>query len=82
MPRPATTLSLSPGCAYELRKSGLGKAFAHIRGKRVGLHREWMIRAFAIALAIATQRLIEDVPSSVELRWRPGDHQAAAAVSV
>ncbi|HVL83760.1 MAG TPA: hypothetical protein VM367_05610 [Pseudonocardia sp.] len=26
--------------------------------------------------------LREDVPSSVELRWRPGDHQAAAAVSV
>ncbi|HVL83700.1 MAG TPA: MBL fold metallo-hydrolase [Pseudonocardia sp.] len=26
--------------------------------------------------------VVEDVPSSVELRWRPGDHQAAAAVSV
>jgi hypothetical protein len=23
----------------------------------------------------------EDVPSSVELRWRPGDHQAALTVS-
>jgi hypothetical protein len=30
----------------------------HIRAKRVDLHREWMIRAFAIGLAIATMRLI------------------------
>jgi uncharacterized membrane protein len=36
----------------------LGKGFVHVRAGRVGLHREWMIRAFAIALAIATQRLI------------------------
>jgi uncharacterized membrane protein len=36
----------------------LGKAFLHVRAGRVALHREWMIRAFAIALAIATQRLI------------------------
>jgi len=34
----------------------LGKGFVHIRARRVALHREWMIRAFAIALA--TQRLI------------------------
>jgi uncharacterized membrane protein len=36
----------------------LGKGFLHVRAGRVALHREWMIRAFAIALAIATQRLI------------------------
>ncbi len=36
----------------------LGKGFVHIRAGRVALHREWMIRAFAIALAIATQRVI------------------------
>jgi uncharacterized membrane protein len=34
------------------------KAFVHVRAGRVGLHREWMIRAFAIALSIATIRLI------------------------
>jgi hypothetical protein len=36
----------------------LGKGFLHVRAGRVAIHREWMIRAFAIALAIATTRLI------------------------
>jgi uncharacterized membrane protein len=36
----------------------LGKGFVHIRAGRVELHREWMIRAFAIALSIATMRMI------------------------
>jgi uncharacterized membrane protein len=36
----------------------LVKGFLHIRAGRVSLHREWMIRAFAIGLAIATARLI------------------------
>ena len=36
----------------------LAKGFVHVRAGRVALHREWMIRAFAIALAIATQRVI------------------------
>ena len=36
----------------------LGKGFVHVRAGRVAPHREWMIRAFAVALAIATQRLI------------------------
>ena len=31
----------------------LGKGFVHVRAGRVALHREWMIRAFAVALAIA-----------------------------
>ncbi|MBA2693789.1 MAG: DUF2306 domain-containing protein [Rubrobacter sp.] len=34
------------------------KGFLHVRAGRVARHREWMIRAFAIALAIATQRVI------------------------
>jgi uncharacterized membrane protein len=38
--------------------SALVKGFVHIRARRVALHREWMIRAFAIGLSIATQRLI------------------------
>jgi hypothetical protein len=36
----------------------LFQGFRHIRAKRVDLHREWMIRAFTIALAIASQRVI------------------------
>ena len=36
----------------------LGKGFVHVRAGRVAPHRKWMIRAFAVALAIATQRLI------------------------
>lgn len=36
----------------------LGKAYTHIRRREIALHREWMIRAFAIGLAIATIRPI------------------------
>jgi uncharacterized membrane protein len=36
----------------------LVKDFVHVRAGRVSLHREWMIRAFALGLAIATARLI------------------------
>ena len=36
----------------------LVKGFVHVRARRVALHREWMSRAFAIALAVATIRLI------------------------
>ena len=36
----------------------LGKGFVNIRAGRVASHRAWMIRAFAIALSIATMRLI------------------------
>jgi uncharacterized membrane protein len=36
----------------------LGKAFRHIRRREIGLHREWMIRAFSIGLAVATIRPI------------------------
>ena len=34
------------------------KGFVHVRAGTVALHREWMIRAFAIALAVSTIRLI------------------------
>ena len=36
----------------------LVRGFLHVRAGRVALHREWMIRAFTIGLAIATARLI------------------------
>jgi len=36
----------------------LCKAFWHIRHREVVLHREWMIRAFAVGLAVATIRPI------------------------
>ena len=36
----------------------LVKGCLHVRAGRVALHREWMIRAFAVGLAIATARLI------------------------
>ncbi len=37
------------------------KAFVSIRRRNIALHREWMIRAFAIALAVATIRPIVGV---------------------
>jgi uncharacterized membrane protein len=36
----------------------LGKAYVHIRRREIALHREWMIRAFAIGLAVTTIRPI------------------------
>lgn len=36
----------------------LGKAVYHIRRKEVRLHREWMIRLFALGLGVATIRLV------------------------
>ena len=36
----------------------LCKAFWHIRQREITLHREWMIRAFAVGLAVATIRPI------------------------
>jgi uncharacterized membrane protein len=36
----------------------MGKGFFYIRSHQIELHREWMIRTFAIGLAIATMRLI------------------------
>jgi len=39
----------------------LGKAVQHIRHREIQLHREWMIRAFSIGLAVATIRPIVGV---------------------
>jgi hypothetical protein len=39
----------------------LAKAFLSIRRGRVAVHREWMIRAFAIGLAVTTTRPIVGV---------------------
>jgi uncharacterized membrane protein len=39
----------------------LSKAFWHIRRREVALHREWMIRAFSVGLAVATIRPIVGV---------------------
>src|SRR5467141_1608602 len=36
----------------------LCKAFWHIRRREIGVHREWMIRAFSVGLAVATIRPI------------------------
>jgi hypothetical protein len=36
----------------------LVRGFVYVRAGQVNLHREWMIRAFAIALSVATMRLI------------------------
>lgn len=36
----------------------LGTGFVHIRARRPARHREWMLRALAIGLSIATQRVI------------------------
>jgi uncharacterized membrane protein len=46
------------GCFGLLFLVALSKGFLHIRAGRIMQHREWMIRAFAIGLGIATQRLI------------------------
>ena len=35
-----------------------GKALVAIRRRQVARHREWMIRAFAIALAVSTVRIV------------------------
>lgn len=36
----------------------VGMGYWHIRAKRIDQHRAWMIRAFAIGLSIATQRVL------------------------
>lgn len=38
--------------------SAIGLAFRHIRAGRVAAHREWMLRAIAAALAIASVRVV------------------------
>jgi uncharacterized membrane protein len=48
----------------------LGIGAYHIRAGRVALHREWMIRAFAIGLGIATQRIFFVIPRIVLIGHR------------
>jgi uncharacterized membrane protein YozB (DUF420 family) len=50
--------------------------FVYVRAGQVNLHREWMIRAFAIALSIATMRLIF-IPAMIIVS-APTDAQIAA----
>lgn len=52
------------------------KGFVHIRARRIALHREWMIRAFAIGLAIAMQRVIF-FPALVITMAEPADEMFA-----
>ena len=49
----------------------LGMSVHHIRARRVALHREWMIRAFAIGLGIATQRVLFVVFAIVLIGHKP-----------
>jgi uncharacterized membrane protein len=55
----------------------LSMGFLHIRAGRVALHREWMVRAFAVGLSIATQRLIF-FPALLIVDAEPTDVQFAA----
>jgi uncharacterized membrane protein len=58
----------------------LVKGYLHVRAGRVALHREWMIRAFAIGLSIATMRLIF-VPALI-VAADPTDGQIAVLSNV
>ncbi len=58
----------------------LVRGFLYARAGRTALHREWMIRAFAIALAIATTRLISI--SALLIVDSPTDRQVATLVLV
>lgn len=51
---------------------------SHVRRGRIALHREWMLRAFAIGLAIATTRLIS-VPAIIWI-GNPTEQQAGLIV--
>jgi hypothetical protein len=48
----------------------LGKAFWHIRHREIALHRQWMIRAFSIGLAVATIRPIVGVFVAITIATR------------
>jgi hypothetical protein len=50
---------------------GLGNGFHAIRARQIQQHREWMIRAFAVGLAIATTRLIQ-IPAIIVLVMHNG----------
>ena len=61
------TFNVSIGGAVEMAATlvfapiflfALAKAVVHVRRRQIARHREWMIRAFAIGLAVATMRPI------------------------
>jgi uncharacterized membrane protein len=52
------------------------RGFVYVRAGHVNLHREWMIRSFAIVLSIATMRLIF-IPAMITVS-APTDAQIAA----
>lgn len=52
------------------------KGYVHVRAGRIDPHREWMIRAFAIGLSIATMRLVF-IPALIVV-GDPTDEQIAA----
>ncbi|MBI4063624.1 MAG: DUF2306 domain-containing protein [Elusimicrobia bacterium] len=39
----------------------LSKAFYYIRAKKIGLHRKWMIRAYALGLGVALMRVFDSL---------------------
>jgi uncharacterized membrane protein len=53
----------------------LTKAFLYIRRRQTGLHREWMIRAFAIGLAVATIRPIMGIFFATSRLTHLGPHE-------
>jgi uncharacterized membrane protein len=53
----------------------LVKAFLHIRRREVARHREWMIRAFAIGLAVATIRPIVGIFFATSRLTHLGPHE-------
>jgi uncharacterized membrane protein len=61
--------------------AALGRAFVAIRRKQVDLHREWMIRAFALAIAISTVRV---VAAAMDMAFTPAGlaPRALFAISV
>lgn len=53
----------------------LGRGVVAVRARRIADHREWMIRAFALGLSIATMRVIS-VPAMIVI-GNPTDRQIA-----
>jgi len=61
---------------------GLAKSVQHIHARRVALHREWMIRAFAIGLGISTQRVLFVVLAMALIGGKPAPDQIVLLMSL
>jgi uncharacterized membrane protein len=59
----------------------IGKGFLHARAGQIALHREWMIRAFAVGLGIASQRLFL-FPAIMIMGGEPTHQQVVALAMV